>query len=241
MPNRVLDAASIGRRAAAWSVHLFTASGAVIGVAALLAIGRGDLPLAAILMLVTLAIDSVDGTLARRVGVSQILPKIDGRRLDDMVDFFNFAIVPAVFMVSAGSIAGWGWVSFPVIASCYGFSCENAKTEDDFFLGFPSYWNVLALYLWKLDLGAEAGTVWLVSLSIAVFIPLKYVYPSKLRILWWVTNLGGALWSWILAAAIFFPDWAQRYDIVRLTLVYPIYYVVLSAWLGRWGRPTVHH
>jgi phosphatidylcholine synthase len=45
----------------AWAVHLITASGAVIGVLALLAVAQGDFPRAALLMLAALAIDSVDG------------------------------------------------------------------------------------------------------------------------------------------------------------------------------------
>jgi phosphatidylcholine synthase len=103
-------------------------------------------------MLAALAINSVDGTLARAFGVAEVLPGIDGRRLDDLVDYLNYVIVPAVFMVSSDALPGWGWAALPVLASAYGFSQREAKTDDDFFLGFPSYWNVVAIYLWQLDL-----------------------------------------------------------------------------------------
>src|SRR5262245_11734608 len=86
------------RQLLAWSVHLFTASGAVLGVFALWEIGQGGFARAAIYMLAALAIDSVDGTLARRVGVAEQLPRIDGRTLDDVVDFLNYSIVPVVFL-----------------------------------------------------------------------------------------------------------------------------------------------
>ena len=95
----------------AWGVHLFTASGAVVGALALLSIWTGELANAALLMIVALVIDSVDGTLARAVGVSEVLPQIDGRRLDDMVDYLNFVIVPVVFMASAGCLPSWTWVA----------------------------------------------------------------------------------------------------------------------------------
>ena len=82
------------RQTLAWGVHAFTASGAVIGALALLAIAGGDLPRAALFMLLALAIDSVDGPLARAVRGRDVLPTIDGRRLDDMVEFLNYVIVP---------------------------------------------------------------------------------------------------------------------------------------------------
>jgi len=226
----------------AWGVHLFTASGAVIAAAAILAMGTGDLATAACLMIVALIIDSIDGTFARLVGVKQVLPNLDGRRLDDMVDYLNFVIVPAIFMVAAGNLLWWGFAALPILASAYGFSQENAKTDDDFFLGFPSYWNVLALYLWLLGLSPLAGTIWLVGLSIAVFVPLKYVYPSKLKVLRISTSFGGLAWSLVLMAAILMPGWAERFSIVEITLSYPIYYMLLSVVLGGWlGKGALHH
>ena len=153
----------------AWGVHFFTASGAVVGALALLAISAGELDNAALLMLFALFIDAVDGSLARAVGVSEVLPDVDGRRLDDIVDFLNFVIVPVVFMTSAGSLPGWGWVAAPILASAYGFSQASAKTEDDFFLGWPSYWNVLALYVWLLDLSPLVSSALVVFFSLGVW------------------------------------------------------------------------
>ena len=145
--------------------------------------GFGDHRIAAFLMLVGLFIDSVDGTLARRVGVTEHVPHIDGRRLDDVVDFLNYAIVPAVFMLAAGNLLAPGWIAVPILASAYQFSQVEAKTEDDYFLGFPSYWNVVAIYLYLLDARPEVGVWWVLGFSIASFIPLRYLYPSRSRIL----------------------------------------------------------
>ena len=194
----------------AWGVHFFTASGAVVGALALLAISAGELDNAALLMLFALFIDAVDGSLARAVGVSEVLPDVDGRRLDDIVDFLNFVIVPVVFMTSAGSLPGWGWVAAPILASAYGFSQASAKTEDDFFLGWPSYWNVVALYCWLLDLSTTTGAFWLVVCSIGIFLPFKYVYPSKLAVLRKTTTVGGLLWGALVTAAIVDPEAAAE-------------------------------
>jgi phosphatidylcholine synthase len=222
------------RRIMAWAVHLLTASGAVLGVLALLAIVKHDFATATVYMLVSMAIDSVDGSFARRVGVSRELPHIDGRRMDDIVDYLNFVIVPAVFMVEAGSVLSPGWVALPVLASAIGFSRADAKTDDDFFLGFPSYWNILAFYLWLLDYSPLTGTVWVVGLSIAVFIPYKYIYPSKLQnlTLRYVTSYGGMLWSIVLCGAVLNPELANRYHLVGWSLLYPAFYMLLSFKLG---------
>jgi phosphatidylcholine synthase len=87
-----------------------------------------------------------------------VLPGIDGRRLDDIVDYLNYVVVPAVFMASAGSLVHWSFAAAPILASAYGFAQTEAKTDDHYFLGFPSYWNVVAIYLWGLDVGPAVGT-----------------------------------------------------------------------------------
>ena len=225
------------RRALAWGVHAFTASGGVIAVAALLACARGDLRIASLWMLLALVIDSVDGTLARRVGVSEVLPSIDGRRLDDIIDYVNYVIVPAVFLVQAGSVIHPLIAAVPVLASAYGFSQVDAKTEDHFFVGFPSYWNVVAIYLWALAVPAAIGTALLLVLSAAVFVPIKYVYPSRMNALWWTTNGTAAIWALIVAGAIAGSDSLPARNVMWASLAYPIYYLGISFWLGgRHGR-----
>jgi phosphatidylcholine synthase len=221
----------------AWGVHAFTASGAVVGAVALLAVVAGNLPQAAILMIAALAIDSVDGTMARAVRVAEVLPGIDGRRLDDIVDFLNYVIVPVVFLVAAGYLDPW-WAAAPILASAYGFAQHDAKTEDDFFLGFPSYWNVVALYVWLLDAEPLTATVVVVALSVAVFVPLKYVYPSKMPVLRRTTNALGGLWVVALALAVAAPELARRVRLAEITLAYPAWYFLLSFRYGGLARRT---
>jgi len=219
----------------AWGVHAFTASGAVVGAVALLAVVAGNLSQAAVLMLVALAIDSVDGTLARAVKVGEVLPGIDGRRLDDIVDYLNYVIVPVVFMVAAGYLNPWV-AALPILASAYGFAQHDAKTEDDFFLGFPSYWNVVALYVWLLGVSPLTATVVVVLFAIGVFVPLKYVYPSKMPVLRRTTNVAGALWVVAITLAVVAPQLTERLPLVEATLVYPAWYLLLSFRYGGLAR-----
>jgi phosphatidylcholine synthase len=223
---------AMSRVALALGVHGFTASGAVVGVATLLAIGAQDFSLAALLMLVALFIDSVDGTLARAARVKEVLPSIDGRRLDDMVDYLNYVIVPAVFMVAVGSLSSWVWTAGPVLASAWGFSQEDAKTEDGFFLGFPSYWNVVAIYLWLLDIAPATGTVIVALFSAAVFVPIKYLYPSQMMALRRTTTLLGGLWYAALVAVVVAPEATAPLRLAKLSLVFPAYYLLVSFFVG---------
>jgi phosphatidylcholine synthase len=220
------------RIALAYGVHLFTASGALAGLLALLMATRGDLRAAALWMLAAMAVDSVDGTLARAVGVRRVLPGIDGRRLDDVVDFFNYVLVPAVFLVAGGYLLHAAWAALPVLASAYGFSQEKAKTDDGFFLGFPSYWNVIAIFAWLLEVPAPVCTAFVTLFSVLVFVPFKYVYPSYLRVLKRTTAVLTAIAAGVVVYAIFDPERGRALYLPWIALGYVAYYFALSMWLG---------
>ena len=222
---------------AAWSVHLLTATGAVMGVLALVAIGAGNFAAAALWILAALAVDSVDGTLARAVHVKDVLPDFDGRRLDDMVDFLNYVIVALVFMAAAGQLQSVWWAAIPVLASAYGFSRADAKTEDGFFLGFPSYWNVIAIYAWLLGVSPLTGTLVVLGFSVLVFVPLKYVYPSQSPVLKRSTVAGSAVWLIVLALACLRPEAPASRALTWGSLLFPVWYFGVSLVYGGLHRP----
>ena len=113
-------------------------------------------------------------------------------------------------------------------------SCPWSKTQAAFFLGWPSYWNVLALYVWLLDLSPATSSVLVIFFSIGVFVPLKYIYPSQMPVLRGASRTGALLWSAVTSAAVAWPDWAQPLHLAELSLAYPLYYMGASAWLGDW-------
>jgi phosphatidylcholine synthase len=209
---------------ASWLVHLYTASSAVFGLWAVHAVFAHDYRLAILLMLVTLAIDATDGALARALDVRGRLPWFDGRRLDDICDYFTYVLVPACFMTEAGLLPHPAWAALPVLASAYGFSRTDAKTEDHFFLGFPSYWNVVVIYLFLLQVPPGTGLAIILVLSGAVFVPLRYLYPSRTRVLRPLTLTVLSLWvvGFFWLAMHPNPLW------LRLSLAGPLYYVGLS-------------
>ncbi len=218
------------RRAAAWGVHLLTASSAPAGLLAMRATVQGDAATAFLWMAYTLAVDAIDGTLARAVRVKEVIPWVDGSRLDDVVDYFTYVLVPAFFMLQMNLLpAGWAMpvLALVVIASGYGFSQAAAKTADHFFTGFPSYWNIVAFYLYALGWSPAVNAAWLVALAVGVFVPIRYVYPSRTTTLRALTVTLGIAWAVALVYALLHLHPVPR-RLVVASLAFPVYYVVLS-------------
>ena len=230
------------RKILAWGVHLYTATGLVAAAAmAVLIVRGGDDSLRGALALMVLAtlIDSTDGWLARRARVKEFAPTFDGRRLDDLIDFQTYTSLPLLLVWRAGLLPGetaW-WLLLPLLASAYGFSQANAKTDDGYFLGFPSYWNVVAFYLYLLRPPLALSLVLIVGLSLLTFVPTRYLYPSQRAPFSRLTCLLASLWALlcllILARLTGNSTWP-----LLLSLAFPAYYLLMS-WalsLHHWQR-----
>jgi phosphatidylcholine synthase len=226
----VTRAASPARLVAAWAVHLLTASSAPAGVLAVLASERGDARTAFLWMAYTIAIDAIDGTLARAVGVKQVLPFFDGTRLDDLVDYFTYVLVPALFLLHARLLppgAALPVVGAMVLSSAYGFCRTDAKTPDHYFTGFPSYWNIVAFYLYALGWSPTTNAVLVTAFAVGVFVPIRYVYPSRTTTLRALTVTLGIVWGMIvLTLLVRLP--AVSHTLVVASLAFPAYYAGLS-------------
>ena len=221
------------RKILAWSVHLYTALGLVAAacMAVLIVKGGSDNSFRAALglMVVATLIDSTDGWLARRARVKEFAPSFDGRRLDDLIDFQTYTSLPLLLIWRAGLLwdgRAW-WLLVPLLASAYGFSQVNAKTDDGFFLGFPSYWNVVAFYLYLLRPPAGLTLALIISLSLLTFIPWRYLYPSQRAPYSRLTNLLAALWFILLLLILARPADESRF-LVMLSLAFPVYYMLMS-------------
>ena len=227
------------RQGLAWCVHCYTALGLMAAAGMAVLIVRGDaesLAWAFVLMLIATLIDCTDGTLARAVRVKEVLPNFSGTHLDDLIDFLTYTCLPLLLLWRAQVLPpdlAWCWL-VPLLASAYGFCQVAAKTADGYFLGFPSLWNVVALYLYVLRWPAWAtvGLVWL--LAVVTFVPSRYLYPSRGGgRLNRVATVAGVAWVgllvWILARLL--SGDAQDEETRGLTLAslaYPVYYLAAS-------------
>lgn len=219
---------------AAWAVHFYTALGAPLGLAALEATSRGRYGLAFGWMVVATFIDSTDGHLARRFRVKEVLPHFDGSKLDDIVDYLNYVVVPLVLAYHAG-IVPQNWLgllvaSAPLVASGYGFCQMAAKTHDHFFTGFPSYWNVVVFYLYCLHWPVVVNIALLLLLSLLVFVPIRYLYPSRNRTAQRTTIALGIVW-FAMVAPLLWQMPTPSPTLATISLFFPAYYVGLSVWL----------
>jgi len=224
---------SLIRLILAWLVHLYTALGAVIGFFTLLAIEQGDYRDALFLMALAIVVDATDGTFARAARVKEFIPWFDGDLLDEIVDYLNYVISPCMFMLRANLLppqdALW-LAALPLLASAYGFCQRNAKTADYFFLGFPSYWNIAAFYFFVLKTPLWVNAFLVIALSLLVFVPIRYIYPSRSPRFRNQTNLLGALWGVAILYALYrIPEPPQ--PLIVVSLLYPAYYTFLSLWL----------
>jgi phosphatidylcholine synthase len=219
-----------------WVAHLYTGLGAVTALLATLAVLGGDYRSAFFWLGVQIFIDATDGALARALRVKERLPHFDGARLDDIIDYLCYVFVPVLLLLHAGLVpAGWGvWVGATVLlSSAYGFSqtAAKVKTTDHFFTGFPSYWNLVAFYLFLLQWPPGVNAAILFACAVLVFVPLRYVYPSRTETLRLLTIALGALWAmlalWILWRL---PVTDGPWTLVSLT--FPMYYLALSLWLN---------
>jgi phosphatidylcholine synthase len=178
------DKVSCARYLAAYGVHLFTASGACIAIFTLERIYQQDYIVALWLMIITVFIDAVDGSLARLVSVKTITPKIDGALLDNIVDYLNYVVTPCFFLIVNNQMLPPGcalWlISLIVLTSSYQFCQDDAKTPDHFFKGFPCYWNIAVFYMYIFNTTPFLNALLLGLFCILIFVPVKYVYPSRL-------------------------------------------------------------
>jgi phosphatidylcholine synthase len=224
----------LGLRLAGAAVHLYTALGSVLGFLIVVAAFEGRVVTALWLGLATLWIDGTDGLLARRFRVKETIPWFDGARMDDIVDYLTYVFAPIVLLWTTdrlpGGPAGWVLAALPLLASCYQFCRVDAKTADHFFLGFPSYWNVVAFYAIVLDVGRTGVGVALAVLTVLVFVPVRYVYPSRTKLLHSLNLALAGLWLVSYAVLLAqYPD--PNAVVVALSLAYLVYYVGLSLYL----------
>ena len=217
----------------AWLVHLYTALGAIVGFFSILAIEQGSFREAFFLMALTVVIDATDGTLARAARVKEVIPWFDGNLLDEIVDYLNFVIAPCFFLVHARLLPPQDslWLAaLPLVASAYGFCRTDAKTADNFFLGFPSYWNVVVFYLYVLQAPLWVNAFLIIALSILVFVPIKFIYPSRSPRFRASINILGAVWGVAVLYMIYRLPHGDR-TLAFASLFFPAYYTMLSLWL----------
>lgn len=212
----------------AWGVHVYTMLGGVVGMLALVAISDDQMQIAWILLIIAFIIDMTDGTLARRYHVSIVIPQFDGAKIDDLIDFLTYVWAPVLIIHASGLISNPLWLALPILGSLYAYGRPDMKEVDGeaYFIGFPSYWNVVALYLYWLQPVEAVVIGLLIFFFILSFIPTRYLYPSK-NPKYPQLTLGAGL-AWLIMVIFFIVQPPTNTIIVFVSLIYPIYYMLAS-------------
>jgi phosphatidylcholine synthase len=216
------------------AVHLYTASGSVLALLIVLAAFDGNAITALWIGLAALVVDGTDGMLARTARVKETIPWFDGARLDDIVDYLTYVFAPVVLLWTTGALPdgapGWVLAALPLLASSYQFCRVDAKTDDHTFLGFPSYWNVVAFYVIVLDLDRVTVATILVVCSVLVFVPVRYLYPSRTQAFRSLSLVLTAVWIGTYALLLVeYPSVNPL--VVTVSLAYLGYYLAVSGYL----------
>jgi len=237
---RVADAKPVRIPFAAAAVHAYTATGAILAFIGIRAVFEGRVRLAFATMIVATFVDSTDGVLARLARVKEVLPTVDGARIDDIVDYLTFVVLPMLLLDRFGFLPeryALAIVAVVLLSSLYGFTSADAKTADHFFTGFPSYWNIVALYLYVFAAPPLVSAIVLLTLSALVFVRIGYVYPSRTPVLRSLTVALGAIWAVMVASMIWWLPAPPRWLGIA-SLGFPVYYIVLSLVLHARRRPA---
>lgn len=218
-------------KALAWSVHTLTASGLVAGFMAILAINDQSWRVAMLWLIAALVIDGIDGTFARMFRVQEVLPKVNGKTMDYIIDFATYAIIPAYFFHQAGLVAA-PW-SLPctiiiLIVSALYYAKEGMVSEDYYFVGFPVMWNLVIFYLFFIfDFGSLVNALLIIFFAVLHFVPIKFVYPSRVRhyrkLTLAVTTIVLVIYALIL---LMYPE--KNFWLMLISVICAIYYGVMA-------------
>jgi len=218
-------------RALGWAVHGYTASGAVLGLLAVEFAATGRFRAAFVAMALATVIDSSDGPMARGLRLRQLIPQFDGALLDNLVDYLTYVIAPVFLMLQArlmpSGLAGWAIAAAIVVSSAFGFCRVDAKTADNYFRGFPSYWNLVAFYLYCFAFGRAVNAAIVLVLAGLVWVPSKYIYPNRTLRLRPLTLSLAAVWA-VLVAIILFELPHPKPLLVWCSFGFIGYYLVVS-------------
>jgi phosphatidylcholine synthase len=230
-------------RVRAAAVHLYTATGVGLAFLATAEVCSPAPDPRVVFLLLTAAvlIDATDGMLARRWAVKRSLPEIDGRTIDDIVDYLTYTFVPLLLIWRMGWVPEPGaiWIVPALIASLFGFANVGAKDEaGGFFLGFPSYWNVVAFYAGFIHqlYGPAVNAAAILVLAVLTVLPVRFLYPNLAPRPWRAPVIVGAL-LWLAAMLSLLPDYPEAPAWAAwLTLIYPAFYIWLSVRLAGSAR-----
>jgi phosphatidylcholine synthase len=223
----------------AWSIHGYTALGGVLGIFALALAANNRVREAYILLIIQMVIDATDGMMARRIRIREVIPNFDGAMMDNVIDILTYAWVPLFIILHEGLLPHPLWIVPAILAALYAYGQANMKSDEGYFIGFPTYWNVVALYLyWLRPIDVVAVVAVLIPAALS-FVPSRYLYPSKGEAFWRTAWGLGSIW--LLLVLFLLSQEAPNTTLVYISLIFPLWYLAASFyvdWRVRTGKTS---
>lgn len=218
----------------AFTVHVFTASGAALGLLALILATGGHWAAMFFCLGMALVVDGVDGPLARAFNVKDVLPRWSGEGLDFVVDFVTYVFVPAYAIAASGLLPEALAIPLGLIIVITGalyFADGNMKTNENYFRGFPAVWNLVAFYLYVLTPEPWIAAAVIVVLAVLTFVPVRFVHPLRVKQFRLLNIALLAMWT-ALAVITVMADLAPG-PVVRIALSLIALYFLVAGLLRR--------
>jgi phosphatidylcholine synthase len=213
----------------AFTVHIFTATGAALAFLALILATGGQWAAMFLCLGIALVIDGVDGPMARAFNVQSVLPRWSGDTLDLVVDFTTYVFVPAYAIAASGLLPQVLAVPAGIVVVISGalyFADREMKTKDNYFRGFPAVWNLGAFYLYLLEPPEWAAAVAVVVLAGLSFAPIKFLHPLRVQH-WRVFNIALlAVWAALAFIAVVQDLSPDLYVTLPLCLIAVYFFVI---------------
>ena len=218
------------KKTAAYGVHLLTATGAALGVWAVVLVYDGFYQQAIWVLAASALIDSIDGTLARAADTKKNAAEIDGGLMDNIIDYVTWTLAPMLWIYATMHLPVWV-LGICAMASAFGFSNTEAKTDDHFFRGFPSYWNIVVFYIFLLNIPVGYASAIMLMFALVTFLPVKFLYPSRTDYLQTLTLVLGTIYMLQLIGLMYYFDKSPAL-LIYSSFIFPFYYFGLSFYMN---------
>lgn len=231
--NGMTNPPTTAQKFLAWSVHIFTATGLLSGFMAILAINQHDWSSAMLWLVLCQFIDGIDGTFARIWKVKEVLPHVDGKMIDYVIDFATYAIIPAYFFYQAEMV--WEAWRLPctfliLLVSAIYYGIDGMVSDDYYFIGFPVMWNIAVLFMFFVFQFPPAGNVaFIVFLAVLHFVPIKFPYPSRaLHFRWPTIIVTVVLIASMIGVLLVYPE--RNSILTWICILSAVYFGALGVW-----------
>jgi phosphatidylcholine synthase len=168
----------------AFSVHLLTASGSFLAFLSLVAAAEQQWTAMFFWLGLALFVDGIDGPIARRLHVKQVLPTWSGELLDNIIDYVTYVLIPAFALYQSGFMgSGLSFLSAAiiVITSAIYYADTGMKTKENFFKGFPVVWNMVVFTLFVTEPGEWVSFAAVLICALFTFLPISFLHPVRVK------------------------------------------------------------